>query len=114
MKLIDTSVKRPIGVIMIVIAVVLIGAIALGNLSIDLYPELEVPFTIVVTEYNDAGPEEVENLVTRMIEMTLSGIEGIKTLQSVSATGQSLVVLEFDWGTSLDTKVSDIRSKLDR
>ncbi len=114
MKLIDTSVKRPIGVIMIVIAVMLIGAIALTNLSIDLYPELEVPFTIVVTEYDDAAPEEVENLVTRMVEMTLSGIEGIKTLQSVSATGQSLVVLEFDWGTSLDAKVSDIRSKLDR
>ncbi len=114
MKLIDTSVKRPIGVIMIVLAILLIGVISLQSLPIDLYPEIEVPYTIVVTEYDDAAPQEVENLVTKPVEGVLSGIEGVKSVQSTSATGQSLVVLEFDWGTDLDVKANDIREKLDR
>ncbi|MGD9677927.1 MAG: efflux RND transporter permease subunit [Vulcanibacillus sp.] len=114
MKLIDTSVKRPIGVVMIVIAILLIGVISLQNLPIDLYPEIEVPYTIVVTEYGEAAPQEVEKLVTKPIEGVLSGIEGIKSVQSVSASGQSMVVLEFDWGTDLDDKANKIREKLDR
>lgn len=114
MKLIDTSVKRPIGVIMIVLALLLIGVISLQNLSIDLYPEIDIPYTIVVSEYGDAAPQEVENLVTKPIEGVLSGIEGIKKVQSVSATGRSLVILEFEWGIDLDVKSNDIREKLDR
>lgn len=113
MKLVDISVKRPIGVIMIVLAILLIGFISFQNLPIDLYPEINVPYTIVVTEYGDAAPQEVENLVTKPIEGVLSGIEGIKSVQSTSATGQSLVVLEFDWGTDLDAKLNNIREKLD-
>ncbi len=113
MKIIDTSVKRPIGVIMIVLAILLIGVISLQSLPIDLYPEIDVPYTIVVCEYGDAAPQEVENLVTKPIEGVLSGIEGIKKVQSVSATGQSLVILEFEWGIDLDLKANDIREKLD-
>ena len=113
MKLIDVSVKRPIGVIMIMIALILMGTISLQNLAIDLYPELNLPVSVVFTEYEGAAPQEVEKMVTKPIEGTLGTIEGIKRLQSTSSPGQSLIILQFDWGSNMDAKINSIRDKLD-
>ncbi|OEF99810.1 hypothetical protein BHF71_01140 [Vulcanibacillus modesticaldus] len=113
MKIVDVSVKRPIGVIMIVIAIILMGTISLKNLAIDLYPEINLPITIVVTDYEGAAPQEVEKMVSEPLEGVLGTIEGIKKVRSISAPGQSLIILEFDWGSNMDTKINSIRDKLD-
>ncbi|KXG44631.1 efflux RND transporter permease subunit [Tepidibacillus decaturensis] len=113
MKLVDVSVKRPIGVIMIVLAIILMGTISLRNLAIDLYPKLNLPISVVMTEYEGAAPQEVEKLVTKPLEGSLGTIEGIKKLQSTSAPGQSLIILQFDWGSNMDEKINSMRDKLD-
>ncbi|MFV9510429.1 efflux RND transporter permease subunit [Tepidibacillus sp. LV47] len=113
MKLVDLSIRRPIGVLMIVIAILLMGTISLKNLAIDLYPKLNLPIAIVVTDYKGAAPQEVEKLVTKPLEGTLGTIEGIKRLQSTSSPGQSLIILQFDWGANMDEKVNSMRDKLD-
>ncbi len=113
MKIVETSVKRPIGVIMIILALILMGSISLKNLALDLYPELNLPIGIVVTEYEGAAPQEVEKLVTNTLEGTLGTVEGIKKIQSTSSQGQSLVILQFDWGSNMDAKINSMRDKLD-
>ena len=113
MKIADISVKRPIGVTMIMIAVILLGAISLNNLAIDLYPEMNLPISVVVTEYEGAAPQEVEKMVTKTLEGSLGTVEGINTLQSQSLPGQSLIIMQFDWGSNIDEKANSIREKLD-
>lgn len=113
MKLVDISVKRPIGVVMFMIALILIGAISLKNLVIDLYPKLDLPIAVVVTEYEGTAPQEIEKMITRPLEGTIGTIEGIKSIESTSTIGRSIIIIKFDWGSNMDTKVNDIRDKLD-
>jgi len=113
MRFVDLSIKRPIGVLMIVIAIILMGTISLQNLAIDLYPKLNLPIAVVVTDYQGAAPQEVEKLVTKPLEGTLGTIEGIKKLQSNSSPGQSLIIMQFDWGSNMDEKANSMRDKLD-
>ncbi|MCF6093631.1 efflux RND transporter permease subunit [Microaerobacter geothermalis] len=113
MSLINTSVKRPVGVIIIVIAVMLLGVVSLRGLAVDLLPKLELPVAVVMTSYNGAGPEEVEKLVTKPLERSLSTIEGLDTIQSISAPNQSVIVLMFNFGIDIDSTLLDMRDKVD-
>lgn len=114
MKLVDVSVKRPVGVIMLVIAALVLGAISLKNLAIDLMPEIDVPVAVVITNYDGAAPQEIEQLVTRPIEGSVGSIEGIRRVDSVSSPGTSLVVLQFDWGRKIEESMNDIRERVDQ
>ncbi|MYL34256.1 MMPL family transporter [Pontibacillus yanchengensis] len=114
MKLVDTSVKRPVGVFMIVIAIVALGFVSLRNLTIDLYPEIDLPIAVVSTSYPDAAPQEVEKLISRPIESSVSSIEGMDTIQSQSQPGTSLVIMMFENGTDLDNALLDVREKVDQ
>ena len=113
MKLVETSVKRPVGVIMIVLAVIALGVISLRNLAIDLFPEIELPIAVVATSYPDASPQEVEKLVTEPLEGSLSTIQGVNTIQSQSQSGSSLVIIMFENGTNLDNALLEVRESVD-
>src|SRR5690606_3864140 len=112
--LVHGSVKRPVGVIMCVLAALVLGAISLKNLAIDLFPEIEVPVAVIATSYDGAAPQEVEQLITRPVESVVGSIEGVKTLESISQPGASLVVLQFDWGMKIDESMNNIREKIDQ
>ncbi|ENH96575.1 acriflavin resistance protein family transporter subunit AcrB [Gracilibacillus halophilus YIM-C55.5] len=114
MKLVNTSVKRPVGVIMIVLAIIAMGIISVRNLAIDLFPEIDLPVAVVATNYQDASPQEVEKLVSEPIEGSVSSIEGVDTIQSQSQSGSSLVVLMFENGTNLDNALLDVRESVDQ
>lgn len=114
MKLVNTSVKRPVGVIMIVIAIIALGFVSVRNLAIDLFPDIDLPVAVVATSYEDAAPQEVENLISRPIEGAVSSVEGIDTVQSQSESGNSLVIMEFNNGTDLDQALLDVREKVDQ
>lgn len=114
MKLVDLSVRRPVGVTMLVIAILALGFVSFRNLAIDLYPEIELPIAVVSTSYEGAAPQEVENLISRPIESAVSTIEGIDTVQSQSQSGASLVVLMFNNGVNLDQALIDVREAVDR
>lgn len=113
MKLIETSVKRPVGVIICVLIAMLIGAVSLNGLAVDLLPNMELPVAVVVTSYQGAAPEEVVNLVTKPLEGVLSTLEGLDTIQSTSVTNQSMIILMFNYGSNMDSTLLDIRDKVD-
>ncbi|GLO67625.1 efflux RND transporter permease subunit [Oceanobacillus kimchii] len=114
MKLVNTSVKRPIGVIMVVLAIIALGVVSLRNLAVDLFPEIDLPVAVVATNYQDAAPEDVENLISRPIESSVSSVEGIDTVQSQSQSGSSMVMMMFQNGTDLDQALLDVREQVDQ
>jgi HAE1 family hydrophobic/amphiphilic exporter-1 len=99
---------------MIVIAIIALGFVSVRNLAIDLFPEIDLPVAVVATSYEDAAPQEVENLISRPIEGAVSTVEGIETVQSQSQSGNSLVIMEFNNGTDLDQALLDVREKVDQ
>ncbi|MFD0868655.1 MULTISPECIES: efflux RND transporter permease subunit [Paenibacillus] len=114
MKLVDVSVKRPVGVVMVVLAILALGFVSLKNLAVDLFPNINLPIVVVATSYQGAGPQEVENLVSRPVESAVSSVQGVNTIQSTSQPNSSLVVLMFDSGVNLDTAVAEVREKVDQ
>ena len=113
MKLAETSVKRPVGLIMIVLGILALGFVSLRNLAVDLFPDIDLPIAAVTTTYSGAGPQEVEQLVSRPLESAISSLQGIDTIQSVSQPGASLVLLLFKTGTNLDNALLEVRERVD-
>lgn len=114
MKLVNTSVKRPVGVIMIVLAVIALGFVSAKNLVVDLLPDIDLPVAVVATSYEDAAPEEVESQISEPIESSISSVEGIDTVQSQSESDSSVVVMMFKNGVDLDQALLDVREKVDQ
>jgi len=109
----EFATKRSITVFMIFLAVIVIGMISFGQLSIDLYPDITFPMGMVITNYFGAGPEEMESMVTRPLEMSLSTVKNLKNIYSYSLEDISAIMLEFEWGTDMDMAAVDIREKVD-
>jgi len=114
MRLTHGAVDRPVFTSMVVLMVVLIGTISLVRLPIDLMPDISYPTLSIVCTYENAGPQEIEELITRPIEQAVSAVPGAEEVWSVSSEGQSVVRVTFAWGTDLDAASNDIRDRLDR
>ncbi len=113
MRLIDISTKRRVTIAMFTLAVVLFGVVSFVRLKINLLPELTYPTLTVRTEYPGAAPAEIENLISKPVEETLGVVKNVNRVSSISRSGQSDVILEFDWGTNMDYAGLDVREKLD-
>ena len=114
MKLVKTSVKRPVGVIMIVVAIIALGIVSLRGLVVDLFPQIDLPIAVVATSYEDAAPEDIENLISKPVEGAVSSVEGIDMVQSQSQSGSSLVLMTFKNGVDLDQALLDVRERVDQ
>jgi HAE1 family hydrophobic/amphiphilic exporter-1 len=99
---------------MVVLIVIILGGISLIRLPIDLMPDITYPTLTIRTLYENASPEEIEELVTRPVEEAMSAVPGVEYVYSTSAEGSSNVRVSFTWGTDLDTAANDIRDRLDR
>ena len=108
-----TAILRPVTVSMFVMAVVLFGLVSLDRLALNLLPDISYPSLTIQTDYEDAAPEEVENLITRPVEEAVGVIPGLRRLSSTSRSGQSEVVLEFSWDANMDLAALEAREKLD-
>lgn len=113
MSLSKMAVRKPTTVLIIFVVLTALGIYATTLLPIDLFPEMEVPYIIVSTTYSNASPEEVEDKVTRTLESSLSGISGLKTMQSISGQGSSMIMLEFSDGTDLAEATNMVRDRID-
>ena len=113
MNLSSFSVKKPVTITMIVLIVVLLGAISLSRLPIDLFPEMEIPVAVVSTSYTGAGPQEIENLITKRIEGAIATVSGIDNVSSISSQGSSIVIAQFNNGTNMDFAALEMREKID-
>jgi HAE1 family hydrophobic/amphiphilic exporter-1 len=114
MNLARFSVGRPVFTTMVTLIVVIVGGVALDRLPIDLMPDVADPTLTVRTEYENAAPEEVEELITRQVEQAVAAVPGVQELTSISAEGRSDVRVTFAWGSDLDVAANDIRDRLDR
>lgn len=113
MKIADFSVERPVAISMLILAVVFIGLYALPNLGVALMPNMNIPVVTISTSYQGAAPAEVEKLISKPIESAVSSVSGIKEISSTSSNGNSLVLVQFNYGTDIDEKMNDLRSKVD-
>ncbi|MDD3227109.1 MAG: efflux RND transporter permease subunit, partial [Tissierellia bacterium] len=96
------SVKKPVTITMMILIVIVIGVVSFSKLQIDLLPQMELPYVMVQTSYQGAGPEEIENIISRPLEQTLSTVENIEGIMSISSEGNSLVLMEFAFNTDMD------------
>jgi len=113
MKLPDLSINKPVTVIMIFLGIVLMGLISLGRLPQELFPAISYPQLTIVTTYENAAPEEVETLITKIIEEAVGTVGNLKRISSTSKEGISLVTTEFNWGTNMDFASLGVREKID-
>ncbi len=108
------SVKKPFTILVAVIVIIALGVVSLMNLSMDLLPEISLPYMIVITTYPGAGPEKVEALVTEPMENALGTLSGVKNVASTSSDNYSMVQLEFEDGTDLDSAMVRLSSALNQ
>ncbi len=113
MSVITTSVKRPVTVWMFMLAVILFGMVGFSRLAVMLLPDLSYPTVTIRTLYDGAAPVEVEQLVSKPIEESVGVVKGLRKISSVSRSGMSDVILEFEWGTDMDMASLEVREKLD-
>ncbi|BBB32724.1 hydrophobic/amphiphilic exporter-1, HAE1 family [Thermotomaculum hydrothermale] len=110
----NITVTRPVAITMIILAVAVFGFVSYKQLKMNLMPNITYPTITIRTEMEGSAPEEIENNVTKRIEEALAVVNNLKRISSVSRTGVSDVILEFYWGTNINTAVQDIREKLDQ
>ncbi len=114
MRISRQAIRRPVFTLMAVLIVVLLGVVSLSRLPIDLMPDITYPTLSIMAEYQNASPEEMEELVTRPIEEAMTAVPGVEEVTSISSEGSTQVRVNFSWGSDLDAAASDIRDRLDR
>lgn len=119
MHIAELSIKRPVFITCLILLILTAGIFFSQKLGVDLLPNVNFPYVIVLTQYPGAGPQEVETLVSKVLEDEISGVQGIKTMRSQSHEGYSLLVVEFDLDTDVKydlqmvrDRVSAVRAKL--
>ncbi|MDI6711187.1 MAG: efflux RND transporter permease subunit [Bacillota bacterium] len=113
MKIAHWSVRRPVTVMMIMLAIIILGLVSFGRLAIDLLPRMNLPYAVVVTSYPGAGPQEVEQMVSKPLEQAVGSVENVKDILSTSQAGSSMVMVGFDWGTDMNFATLQMREKID-
>ncbi|MBH0057253.1 efflux RND transporter permease subunit [Pseudoalteromonas sp. SWXJZ94C] len=114
MKITDTSVKRPVFAIVINLLLLTFGMVAFTMLPLREYPDIETPIVNISTEYTGASAEIIETKITQIIENRISGIEGIKSINSSSQNGRSNITIEFDINRDIDAASNDVRERVAR
>lgn len=107
------SVKKPFTVLVAVVLVILLGIISFTKMSTDLLPNLDLPYAVVITTYPGASPEKIESNVTKPLENVLATTSGIKNIQSASSENSSMIFLEFEQGTNMESAIIEMNSNVD-
>ncbi|MCK4273055.1 efflux RND transporter permease subunit [bacterium] len=114
MFLSNFSVKRPVAITMIVMVFVVLGLVSLIKMPVEFIPDIYLPVIFLSANYPGVGPQEIEKLVTKPLEMAVSRAAGIKNVSSTSRLGNCSMQLEFKWGTDLDQAMTDIREMIEQ
>ncbi|HEY3268185.1 MAG TPA: efflux RND transporter permease subunit [Armatimonadota bacterium] len=108
------SVTRPVAVTMRIASLVLFGAICVTRLPVDLLPQVSIPTVVVVTNWPNVAPEEIEAQVTRPIEEALSATPNMQQVTSTTSEGSSSVRVQFRWGTDVGQAAVDVMQLVER
>lgn len=107
------SVRKPYTVLVAVVLVLVLGVISFTGMTTDLLPAMELPYVVVMTTYPGASPEKIETTVTKPLEAVLGTTGGIRNVSSVSSENASIVILEFEQGTNMDSAMIELSSNVD-
>mgnify|MGYP002606496879 CR=1 FL=1 len=112
MKFAQTFIKHHVMTILLYILVVVFGFYSFQNLPLALMPSMEVPAAVVYATYPGAGPEDIEQQVTKKLEGAVAGLSGLDTLQSTSSENMAMLVIRFTDDTDMDQAMTDLRDKV--
>lgn len=108
------SVKKPYTVLVGVVMVIVLGIVSFSKMTTDLFPNITLPYVIVMTTYPGASPETVEMIVTKPVESSMATVSNIESISSVSSENYSMVILEFAQSADMNTVSLEIRENLDQ
>ncbi len=111
-RLAEVCIQRPVFAVMLIMALVVVGAVAFQNLGVDRLPSVDLPTINVRTTLPGASPEEVESQVSQIIEEAVNTVEGVEELRSISGQGQSIIIATFSLSRDIDTAAQDVRDKV--
>lgn len=112
MKFAQTFIKHHVMTILLYILVIVFGFYSFQNLPLALMPSMEVPAAVVYATYPGAGPEDIEQQVTKKLEGAVAGLSGLDTLQSTSSENMAMLVIRFTNDTDMDQAMTDLRDKV--
>ena len=113
MKIVDFSIRRPVTVTMVFVALAVFGTVAYDQLALNLLPDISYPTLTIRTEFEGAAPEEIENLISKRVENAVSVVDNVARVSSISKPEVSDVVVEFSWKTDMDFASLAVRERLD-
>ena len=111
MRIADISIKQPVFITMVIVALVVVGALSYSRLGVDLMPDVSLPYVAVTIANPGVGPEEMETQVTKPIEDVLSTINGIDKVSSTSAEGVSVILAAFVLEKDAQVASTEVREK---
>ncbi len=109
-----TSIRRPVLTLVMSTFIVLLGWLGLRQLGVREYPMIDPPVVSVSTNYRGASAEVMDNQVTQVLEQSLNGIDGIRSISSQSRDGRSNISVEFELGVEMERAANDVRDRVSR
>ena len=113
MNLAKICVNHPVLAVMLNLVFIFLGVVSFSTLTMDLFPEVNIPIISVRTIWRGAAPQEVESQITQEIEDAVATISGIKNIESTSLESVSIVTVSFEFGTDINFAQIDVKDKVD-
>ena len=114
MFLSDAAINNRMVVWVLIVLIAVVGSYAYVTLPRESFPDIPIPFVIITTSYEGVSPEDVESSVTMKLEKELAGVKGVKEITSVSAEGESTIVVEFYPDVKIEDALQYARDKVDQ
>jgi len=114
MSLYSLSIRRPVLATVFALLIMIFGAVGFYFLGVREYPAVDPPIISVTTQYRGANADVIDSQITEPLEEQINGIDGIRTIESVSRQGRSTVTVEFDLGSDLERAANDVRDRVSR
>ena len=108
------AIKRPVTIILCLVTIVYFGFQSLMSTRMELTPEMELPVLLVSTVYAGASPDDIEELITNEQEDAISSLSGIDTVMSYSMENISIVIVQYEYGTNMDSAYIDLKKAIDK
>lgn len=105
--------KRPVTTVLAILCLIVFGYQSITGATLELIPDMDMSMMIIMTTYNGASPDDINELVTKPIEDSVSTLSGLDSISSQSSEGMSLIMLEYEYGTDMDEAYDDLKKKVD-